>query len=401
LTIKEFVERVRKADLVVGIPSYNNASTIGYVVKQVAKGLVEFFPKQKGVIIVSDGGSKDDTREVANSVEIPDKVERLVTVYSGISGKGSAIKLIFELAKQLDCIGVAMVDSDLRSITPEWIELLLSPLIEGIGFVAPRYVRFKYDGTITNQVTYPFTQALYGVKIRQPIGGDFGLSKKLVDIMLESPLWKTSYTPRFGIDISITHTALAHNLSVVETLLGVKVHDVKDPAKHLAPMFRQVVGALFTCMNLYYNRWREVATIKEVKLVKGKIKFGEPEPFYVDYKSAFKVFEEGFQQQLSIIKSILPNELLKALKRSVKDKVALTANEWAMISFHFASAFNFKNEIEKESVLEAYRICWIGKVAHFVKDTIDLSNDEAEARISSEAEVFMKEKPYLLTIWGK
>ena len=42
--------------------------------------------------------------------------------------------------------------------------------------MAPLYARYKYDGTITNTVTYPLTRALYGHRIRQPIGGDFGVS---------------------------------------------------------------------------------------------------------------------------------------------------------------------------------------------------------------------------------
>lgn len=394
------MERVKKADVAVGIPSYNNASTIRYVVEQAAKGLAKFFPDKKGIVIVSDGGSTDDTREIAKSTEIPSEVERLVTIYSGVPGKGSAIRLIFKVAKKLGCIGVAMVDSDLRSITPEWINLLLSPIINGIEFVAPKYLRYKYDGTITNQVAYPFTFALYGVKIRQPIGGDFGLSKKLIDLMLSSKLWETYYTPRFGIDISITHTALANDLTTAEALLGVKVHDVKDPAKHLAPMFRQVVGALFTLTNFYQEKWKIVSEVKEPKLVKGDIELKEPEPFEVDYKAALKEFEEGFQHYSSIIKSILTNELFLAIKRSVENGETLTDKEWARISFHFVSAFCFNEKLKKEDVIEAYRICWIGKVAQFVRDTVDLSTDEAEKIINNGAEVFLKEKPYLLSIWG-
>ena len=73
-----------------------------------------------------------------------------------------------------------MVDSDLRSITPEWLELLLKPVLEdGVDFVAPLYHRHKYDGTITNSIIYPLTRALYGKRVRQPIGGDFGFSGSL------------------------------------------------------------------------------------------------------------------------------------------------------------------------------------------------------------------------------
>ena len=71
----------------------------------------------------------------------------------------------------------AVVDADVRSISPEWIELLLRPVLEqGYDYAAPYYLRHKYDGTITNSLAYPLTRALYGKRIRQPIGGEFGFS---------------------------------------------------------------------------------------------------------------------------------------------------------------------------------------------------------------------------------
>ncbi len=99
----------------------------------------------------------------------------------GVGGKGAALRTIFEIAAALDVQALVVVDSDLRSIVPEWIELLAGPILKGgYDFVAPLYVRHKFDGTITNTVTYPLTRALYGYRIRQPIGGDFGVSGDLV-----------------------------------------------------------------------------------------------------------------------------------------------------------------------------------------------------------------------------
>ncbi len=226
--------RLGKFDLIVGIPTLNCADTIGFVIGNTAQGLRKFFPKDRCLIIISDGGSTDGTWEVASELKIPYGVERIIATYAGVSGKGSAVKLILEASAFSEAEGVAIVDSDLRSIVPEWIRLLLDPIVEEAGLTTPLYIRHKYDGTITNQLAYPFTQALYGKRIRQPIGGEFGLSKNLVEKLLESPLWENPYTPRFGIDLFITHTALAYNLPVVEALLGVKIHCPKDPSKHLA-----------------------------------------------------------------------------------------------------------------------------------------------------------------------
>ena len=51
-------------DLVVGIPSYNEADNIGFVVEQVAQGLEKYYPHLNTAIINSDNSSQDGTKNV-------------------------------------------------------------------------------------------------------------------------------------------------------------------------------------------------------------------------------------------------------------------------------------------------------------------------------------------------
>ena len=53
-----------RTDIVVGIPSFNSAATIGRVVSAVDLGLTKYFPESAAVIVNSDGGSKDGTPDV-------------------------------------------------------------------------------------------------------------------------------------------------------------------------------------------------------------------------------------------------------------------------------------------------------------------------------------------------
>ncbi len=133
---------LRQADIVVGIPSYNNVRTIRHVVQAVQTGLSKYFPQFNSVIINSDGGSKDGTREAVLSTQIEDShllllptplfpIHRLSFPYHGIPGKGSAFRMIFQLAEMLQSKVCAVVDSDLRSITPEWIDSLVRPILLG------------------------------------------------------------------------------------------------------------------------------------------------------------------------------------------------------------------------------------------------------------------------------
>ena len=86
--VRSRIELVERADLVVGIPCYNNQATIGHVVKQVSQGLHQYYRDRKCVIVVSDGGSVDDSREEARAVEVSPFQEIIVTIYRGVRGRG-------------------------------------------------------------------------------------------------------------------------------------------------------------------------------------------------------------------------------------------------------------------------------------------------------------------------
>jgi glucosylglycerate synthase len=239
------LEVIGNVDVLVGIPSYNNADTIEHVVRAVSVGLAKYFHEYRAVLVNSDGGSTDGTPEVVSRAVVDydallisdrqSQLQKIITPYHGIPGKGSAFRTIFEIARRLNAKACAVVDSDLRSITPEWIELLLRPILDDhYDYVAPYYLRHKYDGTITNSIVYPLTRALYGQRIRQPIGGDFGFSGHLSEHYLDQHVWESDVA-RFGIDIWMTTEAIASGARVCQSFLGAKIHNPKDPAADLPP----------------------------------------------------------------------------------------------------------------------------------------------------------------------
>ena len=99
------VDTLRHADIVIGVPSYNNARTIGHVVRAIHAGLAKYFPKFSAVIVNSDGGSSDGTRDAVLTTSVD--LSRLLIVstplrasttfpYRGIPGEGSAFRMIFQ-----------------------------------------------------------------------------------------------------------------------------------------------------------------------------------------------------------------------------------------------------------------------------------------------------------------
>jgi len=388
-----------KVDLIVGVPSFNCAHTVNYVLYQAAQGLAKYFSDKKALIMLSDGGSSDGTINVANSIKLPGDLQVFATQYVGVPGKGTALKAVFEAVRTLDAEAMVMVDSDLRSITPEWIKLLFSPLLEDSGLVTPFYMRHKYDGTITNLLCYPFTRALYGKRVRQPIGGDFGLSRGLVDALLESKLWETPYVPRFGIDIFIIHTALSSGFTVKEAVLGTKIHEAKDPAEHLAPMFRQVAGSMFSCTEEYEKSWRNIQGSSLVERVKDSIHHSVPEELEVNPKKLVQSFTQSLQAVESQLTNVLGDDFVQSLATRARsiDEFGFPVERWPEAVYLFAAAFKSEKGIhERERLLEALRVLWMGRVAWFVIETVEGTDEEAEMKIEREAAAFERFKPFLV-----
>ncbi len=403
--------KIGRAELLVGIPSYNNARTIGHVVRATAAGLIKYFPGAKAVIVNSDGGSTDGTQQIVAQAELSDPatilvsqpttpIAKIVTPYHGIPGKGSAFRTIFQIADRLDVAACAVVDSDLRSIRPEWLELLLYPILVGhFDYVAPLYWRHKFDGTITNSIVYPLTRALYGKRIRQPIGGEFGFSGNLARAFLTKPVWETDVA-RFGIDIWMTTTAIAGGFRVCQAYLGAKLHDAKDPGGDLTAMMTQVVGSCFDLIEIYESIWSGRRGSEEVPL------FGFPhaagvELIPVNVEGMISIFSQGLKDLGELLGKVLPPPLIGALRETAGAPIhAFRIGDlvWTEVVYRFAVAHH-RRIISRDHLLRLLIPLYLGRTASFVLEMWDAGPEEAEARNERLALTFEETKPLLETEW--
>jgi hypothetical protein len=391
---------VGHADLVVGIPSFQNAATVGHVVRTVAEGADRLLGLRT-LVLNADGGSTDGTREAAVASSVPASVRVLSTTYEGVPGKGTAVRAVLEAAQLVGARCCLTVDADLRSIEPWWVQRLAGPVLEGgADYVVPLYLRHKYDGTITNTLAYPMTRALYGARVRQPIGGDFGLSRALVARLLSKPVWESDVA-RFGIDVWMTTTALCEGFRVVQANLGPKVHDARDPAATLGPMFQQVVGTLFSLLAVYPWRWRQVRGSQPVPEV-GEPVEGEPEPVSITIPALVERFREGLRSHGSLWARVLAPDVREQVERAAEGGPAgwLTDRWWARVVYDFAVAFH-RDDLDPDAVVAALVPVYFGRVAAFAEETQALDSRQAERVVERQAEVFEQEKPRLVAAWER
>jgi hypothetical protein len=294
-----------------------------------------------------------------------------------------------------------LLDSDLRSITPEWIELLARPIIRrGYDYVSPYYSRHKYDGTITNMVVYPLTRALYGKRVRQPIGGDFGVSKRLIRNYLEKDVWSTDVA-RFGIDIWMTTVAITEDFKICQAFLGAKIHDAKDPSKSLGPMFKQVMATVFRLMKEYEGKWKEVKESTPTAMY-GFVSEVYPEPIEVTLEPMVEKFKSGLKENADFWRGFLPKELMEELEYIASlstNNFRFPVEVWVKTVYDFAAAFNKAENPDKERVVESMTALYFGRVASFVVESKDLKTYDAELLIETQALKFEELKPYLIQKW--
>ena len=91
------LQRLGHADIMVGIPSYKNAATIGHVVRAAQAGLVQYFPDLRPVLVNADAGSPDGTQRVVVETEPPGYVEEILLARSGAQANpGTIATVLFE-----------------------------------------------------------------------------------------------------------------------------------------------------------------------------------------------------------------------------------------------------------------------------------------------------------------
>lgn len=381
---------VKTTDIIVGIPSYNEADNIAFVVEKCNQGLRKYFPNFKSVIINVDNHSPDDTRSAfITSVNTIPKI--YISTPVGVKGKGNNLHNLFNISYRLKAKVIIVVDADLYSITPEWIKKLAQPVLEHkFDYLTPVYARNEYDGTITNHICYPLILGLLGYDIRQPIGGDFALSAKLGQYYLNQNWIET--TRQYGIDIFMTLHALMGNFKLGQVTLGAKVHKPSMPK--LGPMFNQVVETLFTTILNKKELWYNTHKIHQLKLF-GKNRPGFPQNLSVDYKSIKNEARDEFFAKKEILSQYLLTEnFMKLSAMFDSGRLNIGMDLWAKCIYDLLFSFD-KSGFDSE-IIGALRSVYFGRVSSFIRQTLDMDHLESEHQIIRQSKYFYRKRSYFL-----
>lgn len=413
----EFIRKltaVGEVDILVGVPTFNNRRTIEQVVNAIQLGLVKYFPRERVVLINPDGGSNDGTPEAVRNSSIPDfrtllslsplrTIHRITTTYGGVDGRGSAWRIIMAAADLLRAKACAVVSPDLESISPEWIEALVRPVYkEQYDMVTPIYHRHKYEGMLVNNIISPVIRAVYGVKVREPVGGELGFSGRLACQYLEQDVWHEEFV-RAHSEIWMVTQAIADGYKLCQSFLGPKIHASDHSIQNIVATIQEALGTLFRCMETQEGYWLPRTEAPQQTPVFGFEYSSGFEPRRFNRKRLHTMFQNGVNQLTPILESILSTETLgqiQGISQQTEMPFHFPDELWVKTIYEFAASYHH-SVMNREHLLQALTPIYRGRISSVVLVNHRADTEQIEKRRELLCEEYERQRPYLVEKWTR
>jgi glucosylglycerate synthase len=404
--------RSASVDIVVGVTSYNDAATVGAVVAAVRDGLARHFAGAASRVVLADCGSSDGSparardsfRGTAEILEVPSPAttDRLELPYHRMPGKARALRGILATAQSLDARACVVLDAGIETVTPQWVHWLIDPVLtHGFDLVAPLYRRHPYEGALTKGIVYPMFRALYGVRLRQPIAGEFACSSRLLGHFLDENVWDRDGA-HAGINLWLASSAASGDFRIGEAALGVRHHHAHaDETLDLGTLVTQVIGSLFADLENRVERWQRVRSSVAVQPF-GELATGNSlQSLSVDPEKLIESYRLGYRELRDIWTWVLPPRTILDLRRLMNGPVAsfrLDDSLWATIVYDFALGYRLR-VIAREHLLRSLVPLYLAWLASFIVEIRDRGEEDVEQRLERLCAAFEEQKPYLISKW--
>jgi hypothetical protein len=405
------------ADLVIGILTYNDVSTIAGVAAAVQAGLPRGSDAGSSRILLADGGSTDGTVARARDALGPHGTE-LVEIahprlpgdlldlpYHGLPGRARALRAVLTAARDLGAACCVVLDGGLQSVTPQWVSALSAPVGAtgsegGFDFASPFYLRHPFEGALTKSLVYPLFRALYGVRLRQPATGELGCSSRLLNAWLDDDLWDRDGA-QIGVDIWLAAAAATGGFKICEVPLGLRAHHSRgEGGIGLETTIAQVVGSLFADMEAREDVWQRIRSSTSVPLIGDDVKMSLAPPD-LNLERLIESFRLGYRELRDIWSWILPPRTIVELRKmasATPDRFHMDDELWAQIVYDFAVGYRLRT-MPRDHLLRSLTPLYTGWLASIILQVRELPREVADARIERLAVGFEAQKPYLMSRW--
>ncbi len=165
-------------------------------------------------------------------------------------------------------------------------------------------------------------------------------------------------------------------------------------------MFRQVIWTIFALMERYEAYWKGVRGSEPVEVF-GYKGYEEPEAVKVDLEGMIEHFKIGFHQFSSLWKDIFCEECCEAIRNAARmssKRFKLPTEAWARILYELAATFHAWS-VNRNKLIDLVTPLYYARVASFVRQSLEMSSQEAEILVEEQAKNFEENKDYLVKMW--
>ena len=310
----------------------------------------------------------------------------------------ATIQSVFAATEKMQARGCCVMASKLEAFTPECICQFARPLVEGqADLVLPHYARRRFEGLLTNSILAPLTRTLYGKRVNNPMGPDFGISRGL----LEKAATRSGNASgnRLHPLASLTPAALCQNLNVLEVLLGSRIYPPTDWA-NMSSILADVLSPVFLEMERNAPCWQRTRFSTPLPSL------GEPcaasqDGGTLETARLVESFQLGNRELQEIWGLVLPPSTLFELRKLARlpvDQFQMPDELWVRIVYDFALAHRLRT-ISRDHLLKSMTPLYLGWVASFSRDVQDANAFSVERRLEKLSSVYEAGKPYLVSRW--
>jgi hypothetical protein len=399
-------------DILVGVPTLNNATTVVDVVRAAQAGIARYFPRARALIFNADSGSDDGTPALVRDATTDDTgtvtasrplrtTQRITTPYHGLPGKGSALRVIFAAADLLSAEAIVVLDPDVTSVAAEWIPALAAPVRAGhADLVAPLYPRAPTEGPLVTQLVRPLVRAAYGWRLQEPLMGEFGCSKRFASHCLERPVWGSGAIPD-GVDLWMSGEALANGFRPTQAALGPRLLAHARPRPGLSDVFQQVMDAIYACLELHAGYWTARGPSEPVPCV-GMLPIAVelgPRP---DVAGMAQAFSRDVAALHPVLANILSEPTLAGITAAADNSGPLVYPDelWAATVFEYLLAYQ-RAVMTREHVTQTLLPLYLGRTASFLLQHGSSGPAVVHDALESLGQAFEQAKPQAAALWKK
>ena len=402
---------VGEVDLLVGIPSYNNAATMGQTVEAIEESFQQNFVRDRVVILNVDGGSSDETRNVLlqrnerrngghRGLTSLRTVHRVSWTYGSAPSSGLAVRTILAAADLLRAKSCAIISPTTGNLTPSWVANLLRPIYrERFDYLAPLYARNKFQGLLARNLLYPMSRAVFGYRIRELYSDEWGFSGRLASQCLDQDVWHEEAVqtrPEAWMGV----TAISSELKCCQYFLGQKAAPASGTGPDIVEAIRQAVGSLFWCLEKYESRWLNRTGSQTVPTFGPDHELCEESP-PTNPEKFFAMFRSGVNELEPLLASILTRDThaqVKAIALLDADKFRFANELWVRTLYEFAGSYHHE-VLNRDHLVQSVVPLYRGLLYSFLMQHANSSADEMEADAEQLGLEFERQKPYLVERW--